>query len=112
MIAVAGARASQSVHAGEADKVHTVGKDGLTLHGKVDASDAKVKVIVGDKPVALRAKLFQVQLSAGKSYRIAMDSKEFDSFLVVQDMAGKQLAFDDDSGGGLNALLTLQIVEG
>ena len=34
--------------AGES-KPHVVGKDGLTLRGKVDQDDPKVKVIVGDK---------------------------------------------------------------
>ena len=40
-----------------------------------------------------------------------MDSKEIDSVLVVQNEAGRQLAWDDDSGGGLNSLLTLDVLK-
>ena len=51
------------------------------------------------------AKRFEVRLQGGKQYRLTMDSKDLDSFLVLQDKTGKELAFDDDSGGGLNSLL-------
>ena len=33
-----------------------------------------------------------------------MASKELDSFLVLRDKTGTELAFDDDSGGEHNAL--------
>ena len=35
--------------------------------------------------------------------------KELDPFLVLQNAGGKTLAFDDDSGGGLNSKLTHKI---
>ncbi len=34
-----------------------------------------------------------------------MNSTDVDSVLMVKDSAGKQLAWDDDGGGGLNALV-------
>src|SRR5260370_28044109 len=36
---------------------------------------------------------------------MGMMSEDPDAFLVVQDAGGKQLVFDDDSGGNLNAKL-------
>ena len=54
---------------------------------------------------SLPARVFEVPLQVGKTYRIAMDSKDLDSFLVLQDKTGKELAFDDHGGGNLNALL-------
>jgi hypothetical protein len=101
----------RTLRAGGQDKVPDVGKEGLTLEGKVDKNDPKVKLIVGDKSDQLPAKLFLVKLSAGKKYRISMDSNDIDSVLVVQEKTGNQLAWDDDSGGGLNSLLTLDVLK-
>jgi tetratricopeptide (TPR) repeat protein/CHAT domain-containing protein len=111
MIAVVLTAECQTARAQGEQKVHVVGKDGLTLQGKVDQDDPKVKVIVGDKFLQLPAKLFLVKLSSGNKYRISMDSKEIDSALVVQDKTRRQLAWDDDSGGGLNSLLTLDVLK-
>jgi tetratricopeptide (TPR) repeat protein len=105
-----------SVNAGlcaqPAEKIHDLGKDGLKLEGRVDVGDPKVKVeIEGGKTRELPAKSFLIRLPGGKSYRITIRSKEFDSFLVVQETGGKQLDYDDDSGGGLDAALTLDVVK-
>ncbi len=48
-------------------------------------------------------KLYAIKLSAGKTYQIDMMSKQIDSYLRLEDAAGKELAKDDDSGGNLNA---------
>jgi serralysin len=40
---------------------------------------------------------------AGAVYTIQMDSSEFDPFLRLEDSTGQQVAFNDDSGDGLNA---------
>jgi hypothetical protein len=93
------------------EKVLTVGKDGLKVEGKVSADDPKVKIVVGPKSGELPATLHLVKLSAGKSYRITMDSSDIDSVLVIQNKAGKQIAWDDDSGGMLNSLLTLDVLK-
>lgn len=45
-------------------------------------------------------------LDAGKKYVIDLKSKDFDPFLRLEDLDRKELAFDDDSGGDLNARLT------
>jgi hypothetical protein len=90
--------------AGKTGKVHIVGKGGLKLQGAVEETDKKVKVVVGEKMGDLPAKLYLVKLEAGTKYRLEMRSPEIDSFLVVQDQDGKQLAFDDDTGVGENKL--------
>src|SRR4051794_30955715 len=73
--------------AGGEDKVLSVGKDGLKVEGKVEANDPKVKISVGQKSGELPAKLFLVKLAGGKRYRMAMDSGDIDSVLVVQNKA-------------------------
>ncbi len=78
------------------------GKEIFKKEGTIAADDAPLKV-AGRQ--SMPAKLFEVVLQAGTAYKISMTSKEIDSFLVVQDSAGKELGFDDDSGGGLNSLL-------
>jgi CHAT domain-containing protein/Tfp pilus assembly protein PilF len=93
-----------------AERIYDLGKDGLKLERRIDAGDPKVKVHVeGDKSVELSAKSFLVRLAGGKSYRVTMESRELDSFLIVQDNDGKQLDYDDDSGGGQDAALTLAV---
>src|SRR4051812_21844666 len=85
---------------------HVVGKDGLTLRGQVAADGPRVRVLVKDKNATLPARPFLVTLTGGQRYQVRMTSAALDSFLVVQDGAGNQVAFDDDSGGGLDAELT------
>jgi pre-peptidase len=63
--------------------------------------------LVGGDPVdrirKVPAKTHVVELNKGKIYRIEMTSTEIDSSLRLEDEAGKTLAQDEDSGGGLNA---------
>jgi hypothetical protein len=56
-------------------------------------------------------KLFTVKLDAGKTYRIDQRGADpaFDAYLILEDIDGKKLAEDDDSGGGLNARITHKI---
>jgi hypothetical protein len=48
-------------------------------------------------------KTHMVTLNAGQRYTIDMIGIGFDAYLRLEDKAGKELAEDDDSGGGLNA---------
>jgi hypothetical protein len=48
---------------------------------------------------AARAKVFQVELKKGITYRIDMKSSAFDTYLRLLDGQGKQLAYNDDVGG-------------
>ncbi|MSU77716.1 MAG: PDZ domain-containing protein [Gemmataceae bacterium] len=45
----------------------------------------------------------EVKLTANATYIIELNSIQFDTFIIVEDAAGKQLAADDDDGGELNA---------
>ena len=70
--------------------------------GMIADDDAKVKPLQGS---AMPAKRYEVRLQGGKNYELTMDSKELDSFLLLQDKAGNELAWNDDGGGQLNSLL-------
>lgn len=100
------------------DKVHTVGKDGLTIEGKVAENDKsydfKLNFDGMDIQLKLRAKRYLVKLDAGAKYTMTMNTKdtEFDPLLVVQDDAGKIHASDDDSGGDLNSKLEFTPAKG
>ena len=48
-------------------------------------------------------RIYAIKLAKGKSYRIDMLSKDVDSYLRLEDSAGKELAKDDDGGGDRNA---------
>jgi len=50
--------------------------------------------------------VFVVHLSPARTYTIDMRSKQFDTYLIVENMRGEQLAQDDDGGGNLNSRLT------
>ncbi len=91
-----------SVLTGEIDKRAVVKyKMIFEAEGMIAKEDAKVKTEEG----FLHAKRFEVRLQGGKTYRLTMDSNEINSCLVLQNKTGEQLAFDDDSGGGLNSLI-------
>ena len=74
-------------------------KDGLVkVEAKLTATDAADAVQTHS-----RCKVYAIKLAKGKSYHIDMMSKDVDSYLRLEDAAGKELAKDDDSGGGSNA---------
>lgn len=99
------------------DKGQAVPKEGLNITGTIGTDDPKVKVDlppVDSKGLELPAKTYTVQFQPGKRYRLDLVSKdkELDPFLVLQDQAGKQLAYDDDGGGFPNAALGYDSLKG
>ena len=50
-----------------------------------------------------RKKEVTIAMVAGKTYDIRLDSDDFDSYLRLFNPKGVQIAFDDDSGGNLDA---------
>jgi formylglycine-generating enzyme required for sulfatase activity/tRNA A-37 threonylcarbamoyl transferase component Bud32 len=72
-------------------------KEIFKSEGVIAADDPQVK--------GMPAKRFNVTLEKGVIYKIRMASKALNSFLIVQNKAGKDLAFDDDSGGNFDSLL-------
>ena len=48
---------------------------------------------------------YQLSLAEGQAVSISLSSSDFDTYLEVQDKAGNQLAYDDDSGSGTDSAL-------
>src|SRR5207253_3030076 len=48
-------------------------------------------------------KIFVIDHKKGQNYQIDMMAKELDSYLRLEDSAGKELAKDDDGGGFVHA---------
>jgi hypothetical protein len=52
-------------------------------------------------------KIYTIKLEAGKTYQFDCTS-EWDNWLRLEDAKGKQLAEDDDTGGGTNAQIVFE----
>lgn len=52
--------------------------------------------------------VFILRLSASKTYTINMQSKQFDTYLIVENLRGEMLGSDDDGGGNLNSRLAFR----
>jgi hypothetical protein len=93
-----------------------VGKDGLRLDGKVAKEDKQreYRFDVDGVPQRFkgRGQSHAVKLEADHRYTISADvargEGNLDPVLIVHDPTGQAVAFDDDSGGGLNARLEFQ----
>jgi len=78
-------------------------KDGKgEVKGKLEAKDPK-----DSSRKECYCKIYTVKLEAGKSYQFDCAS-EWDNWLRLEDSKGKQLAEDDDSGGGTNAQIIFE----
>jgi hypothetical protein len=79
-------------------------KDGKAeVKDNIAANDPNAKTRPG-----CHAKVYKIHLKAGKTYTIdlvgnAAGIGTLDTYLFLEDAKGTQLAFDDDSGGNLNA---------
>jgi hypothetical protein len=85
-----------------------VGNDGFTIKGKL------TKDLPGDDGKFTKGapRLIQpVKMKSGKTYTIDLISDDFDAFLRLLDPAGKEVAFDDDSGGDLNSRIVYECKE-
>jgi hypothetical protein len=52
--------------------------------------------------------VYNMRMTQGKTYVIDLKSRQFDSFLRLEDSGSRQLAQDDDSGGNLDARITFR----
>jgi thiol-disulfide isomerase/thioredoxin len=78
--------AASSVKAQEAKQEMLLSKsESLTAD---DEKDTKMK--------SSHRKVYAIKLSEGKAYRIDLNSKDFDTFLRLEDAKGKEVAFNDD----------------
>lgn len=72
----------------------------MKVSGKLTNDDPADKVKTDSK-----CNIHKLKLESGKTYRIELKSKDFDSFLRLEDADGTQVAFDDDGGGFPHARL-------
>ena len=84
-------------------KHHELGPDGLTLSGNLTNLDPLD--VVNGRASQFRCKSFEVKLKGGQKYQVDLTSTQYDPFLRVETLQGRQLAQDDDSGGDRNARL-------
>lgn len=89
----------------KAGEILTVAEGGITIEAMLAKDDPLDKV---RKKVC---KTYDVQMVGGKTYIIDLISKQFDAFLRLEDLEGKRLAQDDDSGGGTNARIRFKAPE-
>jgi hypothetical protein len=87
-----------------AGKTRTATKAGITLPSQLAGTDEKDNV---RENCPRQIHLFE--FAAGKTYVIEMTSSDVDAYLRLEDPSGKQLAEDDDSGGGQNARIRFRI---
>jgi glutathione peroxidase-family protein len=80
-----------------------VARAGGKIEKDIKITDKLTKDDTKDKKRGFACKIHTVKMKAGSVYTIDMVSNEFDSYLRLEDSAGKQLDEDDDSGGNLNA---------
>jgi hypothetical protein len=66
----------------------------VTVNGELINADVKDKVRTQSY-----CKTYVYKMVKGTEYQLDMKSKDFDSFLRLENPEGVQVAFDDDSGG-------------
>jgi hypothetical protein len=78
---------------------------------KDGTGEVKGKLEVSDPKDASReecyCKIYTIKLEAGKTYQLDCKS-DWDNWLRIEDAKGKQLAEDDDSGGGTDAQIVFE----
>jgi pathogenesis-related protein 1 len=55
-----------------------------------------------------RANVYSGILNQNREYTFKLESKAFDTYLRVEDANGREVAFNDDSNGTLNSLITFR----
>ncbi len=68
--------------------------ENVVVNDALTTGDVKDKVRTGSY-----CKTYVFKMVEGKSYQIDMMSKDFDSYLRLEDPQGQQVAADDDGGG-------------
>lgn len=81
-------------------------REGRTINSALAEGDAKDAV-----RTTSFAKIFHVRMRQGRTYVIDMVSTQIDPYLRLENMSGRQLAQDDDSGGFPNARIIFQAPE-
>ncbi|MCS7047029.1 MAG: redoxin domain-containing protein [Gemmataceae bacterium] len=81
-------------------------KGELKIAGTLSPDDPR------DRKLPHPCKKYPFEMTAGTIYVIDMQSKQFDTYLRLEDPTGKEVAFDDDGGGGLNSRIVYKAAKG
>jgi hypothetical protein len=84
-----------SLHAGEKkDKDKDKKQEDVVVNDTLTNKELKDKV-----RTSCFCKTYVFKMVEGKSYQLDMKSKDFDSYLRIENLEGQQVAADDDGGG-------------
>lgn len=81
----------------------TIEKEVLTVKSQLTNDLPKDKVQQGSFH-----RIHEVKMVKDRVYVVELTSKDFDSYLRLEDPQGQELADDDDGGGGLNSRIVFQ----
>ncbi len=81
----------------------TIEKEVLTVKSQLTNNLPKDKVQQGSFH-----RVHEVKMVKDRVYVVELASKDFDSYLRLEDPQGQELADDDDGGGGLNSRIVFQ----
>ena len=79
----------------------------VVVNDQLTTADVKDKV-----RQQMYCKTYTYKMIEGRSYQIDMKSKDFDSYLRLENPEGVQVAFDDDSGGFPDARIIYRAPKG
>ena len=82
---------------GQPAKQYEVGPQGLKYTSSLSKTDP-FDIEFG-KPTQFRCQILEVKMKAKQKYQCDLTSNQFDPILRIEDLRGKELAFDKNSGG-------------
>ncbi len=84
---------------------HVVVQNNYSFAGKTLQSidDTLARLDPRDKALNRPYKVHELPMVRSNVYILDLESRDFDAYLLILNAAGQVLAFDDDSGGNLNA---------
>lgn len=90
-----------------AEKVAEVPKQGLIIDGELKKTDPTIAALRGAP-----YRVVSVKLVKGEFYVAELQSKKFDTILMLANPAGRQIAMDNNGGGGTNSRIRFQAKAG
>src|SRR6266850_3975758 len=90
----------------ETDKKKKDERKDTIINGELTNADLKDKVRTDSF-----CKTYTYKMEKGRKYQIDLISRDFDAFLRLENSKGAEVAFDDDSGGMLNARIIYSATE-
>lgn len=78
---------------------------------QINQQDVVFKNAAGAVNNNKRCKEYVIDLEAGRTYTIDLESRDFDAYLRLEQLNGIAIMEDDDSGGGLNSRIQFTPVQ-